>query len=892
LNRVERRLINKNMKFNFRKISAMAASLLVTGMSVGVAAAANYPAPFVQGGIANVAVVYGTGSGVSALDLVQAGNIQSNLQSQMGSTSTGTGATTTGETVQLFSGGTKIYLNDSMNAVKSVLTKSDLPTVLSDETFSGNVDAKITQQITLGSYPKVTYKKQPTNDDDPNFALTLSTSTTNMIYNASATMSKAVNFSHSDSEGQSLTLFGQKFTVSADTSSTSIVLLQSAEKISLDSEANPSQEVTIAGITYTVELVSASDTAATIKVTDGAGNSESREVNEADSKKINGLTVAVTNADETNLKLSASVVAGSEKVTLTHGSEVSMGEDDTIIDGTTAYLIGGTGATTQIAVAIAAKDSDYDAIKAGESFVDPIFESFKLDFAGVNIGADSTARELITLNPNGDDRMDIKFSEHRGNEKTITFLKNETNALELEWDDEDHEIHVMEGANLTYKAYVVVGNEDEGYLLKLSSVKNQTTGYSNDYAKFTDVFSGDLYETTWTGEGSGTLTVGGKSFGVTLSGLSAGATETFGVTLDYPDSSGTGDAVIYPTIQTPKGAKVFFYEPLNVSIDVATEATRNVTTLRMPDGDGYTDVVFTHAPLPTNDDQWTVTVGGTAAGSFNTSLADATTLDITIGQLTYQLVGGEGTADNITTVKLEDVGGTSIAVPALVIFEEKDDNNEYHALITKFEYGASSDDGIGIDDVERTVWTDNSDWESTMPGDSKITKEADLWGTLVTTDASDSDQKTAEISYPDEQLYVQLYVGEEDSSVVAGTSGTTSSTPLGEVLVMDSEVSSVSSKNLIIVGGSCINSAAATVLGGAYCGAAFTDSTGVGSGQFLIQGFDGAYTAGKLALVVAGYEAADTVNAATYLKTKTVDTMKKYIGTSATSAEMVVEATV
>ena len=97
------------MKFNFRKISAFAASVLLTGMSVGVAAAANYPAPFVQGGIANVAVVYGTGSGVSALDLVQAGNIQSNLQSQMGSSSSGTGATTSGETVQLFSGGTKIY---------------------------------------------------------------------------------------------------------------------------------------------------------------------------------------------------------------------------------------------------------------------------------------------------------------------------------------------------------------------------------------------------------------------------------------------------------------------------------------------------------------------------------------------------------------------------------------------------------------------------------------------------------------------------------------------------------------------------------------------------------------------------------------------------------------
>jgi len=53
------------MKFNFRKISAIAVSALMTGMTMGVAAAANYPAPFVSGGSPNVAIVYGTGAGVS-----------------------------------------------------------------------------------------------------------------------------------------------------------------------------------------------------------------------------------------------------------------------------------------------------------------------------------------------------------------------------------------------------------------------------------------------------------------------------------------------------------------------------------------------------------------------------------------------------------------------------------------------------------------------------------------------------------------------------------------------------------------------------------------------------------------------------------------------------------
>ena len=209
----------------------------------------------------------------------------------------------------------------------------------------------------------------------------------------------------------------------------------------------------------------------------------------------------------------------------------------------------------------------------------------------------------------------------------------------------------------------------------------------------------------------------------------------------------------------------------------------------------------------------------------------------------------------------------------------------------KLENGVDADDGLGIDDVERTWSTDDTAWEHTMPGDSKIEKSADLWGTIITTDSSDSDQKTAVISYPDEQVYAQLYVAEESASITAGSTTSASATQLGEVLVKDSEVSSVSTKNLVIIGGSCINSAAASVLGGANCGAAFTESTGVGSGQFLIKGVSDSSITSKLALVVAGYEATDTVNAAQYLTTKTVDTDKEYKGTSSTTAEMVVTTT-
>jgi hypothetical protein len=862
------------MIFNFKKVSAMLSSAVMLGASMGMAAAANYPNPFVTGGVANVAIVYGTGAGVSTLDTIQAGNIQSNLQSFMVSGGT-TGTSVTGEVAELFSGGTKIYVNDSLNSVKNVLTKSDLPTVLATESFSGNVDATITQTIDIGSDPRITFKRQPTSSDDPTYALETSTSRANYIYNASVTFSKAVNFTHADSEGETIKLFGQTFTVGSATDSTKLVLLQSAEKLSLTSD-DPTSDVIISGDTYTIELVSASDTAATIAVTDSSGSTESREIDEADSKKVNGITIAVTNADETNIRLSVSLVAGSEKVTITDGSSITYGESDTVMDGTHVEISGGPTATTSISFSVSAADSDSDAILSGGSFVDPIFKTFKIDFSGLNIVDDSSTREIIEFNPNSDDKMDIKFVEHRGHEKTITWAKNNTASMELMHNDDGKNITVMEMQPITYQEYVVVGNEDEGYLLKLSSVKNSTTGTSNDYVKFTDVFSGDVYETTWTADGVGTISIGGKSYAVTCAGASTITSEEYIVRLNYPDSTtAASQAVLFPTIQTQKGAKIAFYEPTTIDLNGWDGSTNDLTTIRLPDGDGYTDVTLALSEIEG------FTVDSTSVNASGESKT------VSIGQLTYNFTYS---AANTTQVFLQTVGGVNINHPAAVIFEEKDDNSNYEALIVELETGASGDDGIGIDTVEDTWSNALANWDETLSSDSKILKRGDLYGSIITTDSSDSDQKTATISYPDEQIYAQLYVAEESASITAGSTSS-GSTQLGEVLVKDTEVSSVSSKNLIIVGGSCINSAAATLLGGAYCGSSFTETTGVGSGEFLIKGFDGAYTAGKVALVVAGYNAADTVNAAKYLITQTVDTSKKYKGTSATSATLITTET-
>lgn len=122
---------------------------------------------------------------------------------------------------------------------------------------------------------------------------------------------------------------------------------------------------------------------------------------------------------------------------------------------------------------------------------------------------------------------------------------------------------------------------------------------------------------------------------------------------------------------------------------------------------------------------------------------------------------------------------------------------------------------------------------------------------------SDADNDEVTLSVPEEQVYAQATV----------SMGAVSSTSAGSMIFKDSESSEYAAKNVVIVGGSCVNSAAAAALGVAAntCGADFTAATKVAAGQFLIKKTT---LNGKTAIVVAGYEADDTVKAAQYLINK------------------------
>jgi len=139
--------------------------------------------------------------------------------------------------------------------------------------------------------------------------------------------------------------------------------------------------------------------------------------------------------------------------------------------------------------------------------------------------------------------------------------------------------------------------------------------------------------------------------------------------------------------------------------------------------------------------------------------------------------------------------------------------------------------------------------------------------TKVTLDKTDADAHDFTVSYNGQEVKADVFVAASSATVSAGSSGST--TTSGVMTVYDNEISSASNKNLIVIGGSCVNTVAAELLGGALCGDAFTEKTSIKSGEALIESF----TRGtKTALLVAGYNAEDTTKAVTYLSNNNVNT--------------------
>lgn len=749
------------MKINFRKISAIAASALMTGMTMGAAAAANYPAPFVSGGSANVAVVYGTGAGVSNLDFVQAGNIQTSLAEYV------TGGSVTvegGESFVLEKTSDKFNFGESLTTLYTSLDNGELTEFLADGTYKDTgIDEDYEQTITLESKNLELFADRDYNDEEPTYGFRWS--------NGEKILTYEIEFDNeiawADLEETNLPIMDKEFyVVSADEGE--LVLLDSAQKTVI----SEGESKTMAGKTVSIEYIENNAVKFNVdgEITDTLTSTDKVfELEDGSYIVANDIMFASKESGVSKVEFSI----GMGQLTVADGEEIDA--NDEAIDGLEVTF---TDTATGLTALAFEWYSDGDSFLTEESALtmpEP-FDSIMLVFNGLNF---PTEYETIALEAG----------------ETLTLSMENYDLPLMWWDGSD----------------ALLG--EENYLLKLATAGNSTTynvtapltggiEVQEDNRFLVTSMDTDLNEIeTLYYEVTAVDYDADDDFTVTLKDLISGDTITF---QDELDSEEVGEVTVELAAVTTDYAYLKF-TGTNIGYRYAVSDTGLLVT------------------LPTD------------VSSVNTT---------TNASIVFEEQNKDG-----------DVGDSSEEITAYVVATDDDTLHVNGHSLT----------GVDVEDSE-DVW---------------IANQASDLASKVIWDTSEDDNQF-EIQYYGEEVTAKVMVVGGDAAVSPGES------TLGNVLVKDSEVSSVATKNLIVVGGSCINSAAAALVGGTKCGAAWTEATGIGTGQFLIKGYEDSTITTGLALLVAGYEAEDTVKATTYLTNKVVDTSKAYRGTTSTETAVVI----
>ena len=166
----------------------------------------------------------------------------------------------------------------------------------------------------------------------------------------------------------------------------------------------------------------------------------------------------------------------------------------------------------------------------------------------------------------------------------------------------------------------------------------------------------------------------------------------------------------------------------------------------------------------------------------------------------------------------------------------------------KVKFSASGSD-IEISEVSGAVALESV-------GDTNNEEDYSVWGTHVYLNGIESGPDRLTFTYPDDQTEHLVYYSSGDTTLSTSTVGTSEMRSIGvDVAVLDTEVLVYGAQNIIVVGGPCVNAAAAELLGNpADCTEGFTEGTGV------LRLFERAN--GNVALLVAGMTGMDTRRAA------------------------------
>jgi hypothetical protein len=798
------------MKFNYKKIASVFASAVMLSSTVGFAAAAAYPMPFVSGGVGDGAVIVGANADVR--DWTAGMSLQTDLNSGVSGTA---GSSVSGTAWQVKTSSDSFELGESIYDVKTYIDKEDLPILSDGEISNEKGTAKYEQFLYFDDQAstKVDYQE----DDEENIGLMMKINSD--LSFARYRMDFTVNLKSDittadvleDIEDETITLLGKTYTITKavnTTTGTQLTLMSGADKTTV---AN-GEEIVVGGKAVSVTVTST--TAAEFTVDGETTNA----MDKGDTYKLDdGTYIGVSKITYQNFAggiMQASFYLGADKIQMNNGSSMEVNAEviDEAVVTISETISGGDISISEISVNMTAEDDLYipvdGKLSEAENLNEPqalFSQNWDIEFKGL----EAAETEDMKLFPSGSDKkysltmtnidgntfdIPLFYSNNSGiftgakASEELRLIPNVTNvgvpADQFGIDKGDYFI-------LNTADPRVPGNNAKSFLVQYTG-SNKLSTTSSSIATF-DVKGVGEKTTSIGSDGNFSLTLGGKEFN--FANVSDPYSNNYKIAL-------IGDAY-YDAEHGGRGPWEG-NESVSVYLRTKSNALVNFTNSVVSN---HSDAVLLHSE--------------SSYLYLNVTVDDANKDgdDITLSQSSSQEVFG------VTFNHSQDADATA----------------------------SVSGDGAWISDK------DNSD----------ITRYITQYGAEITATDPDSSPVTIEATIPESVVEPLVYISSGEITVTTGSTGTG-----GQVLfVNDNKVDSVKDMNLIVVGGSCINTVAAKILDSTspLCGADFTAKTNVGAGQYIIKTVESPYNAEKIAMLVAGYEAAETESAVEMAKTASTE---------------------
>ena len=286
--------------------------------------------------------------------------------------------------------------------------------------------------------------------------------------------------------------------------------------------------------------------------------------------------------------------------------------------------------------------------------------------------------------------------------------------------------------------------------------------------------------------------------------------------------------------QTKSGPKMRFKnlgsgETLEYSVSsVSAGATGTVSTIKLG---GYSFIVQNASSVEADDFQLDVDLDGSGAVGANT----VTFLDSFGAQFTFNF--------NVTGIAN---ASTSRGDEWVMITQSTPNGNDYDNILPNniiLNITGTTDPEVRSALTGLTL--------KTPDGKTDVAYGYTSMGAYVTRKTPSSDPQELVVEYPDQQMVPQVYVTAQGATTKTATAkGDLVAVSVVDATKLDSEVADAKAQNLIVVGGPCVNSVAAELLGNpTNCAEGFT------AGKARIKLVE---NGGKVAMLVAGYSGADT----------------------------------